>query len=116
TPEAIVQEFDRMIDHTQQHFRDETFKPCVSVADELILCLRRNKQQSYMCFGIMEQYRHCVGLATQAYVDRMAEQEERRQREAEQLPVMPPQNVPAPTRVDEVRSKRSWLKPWTWLR
>ncbi|KAH8386837.1 hypothetical protein KR093_002856 [Drosophila rubida] len=126
SPEAIVQEFDRMVDHTQRHFRDETFIPCLNVADDLIRCLRQHKQQSFMCFHVMQEYQHCVGLATQAFIDRMAEEDERKQREAQQLPVMPPQTVPAPAMttmatinpptVEEVRRKRSWLKPWTWLR
>ncbi|XP_062140647.1 uncharacterized protein LOC133848919 [Drosophila sulfurigaster albostrigata] len=127
SPEDIVQEFDRMADQTRRHFRDETFIPCVNVADELIRCLRHNKEQSCMCFNVMDEYRQCVGLATQAYVDRMAEDDERRLRAADELPVMPPQSVPSPPAtmtnlkpagVQEMvrRKQRSWVKPWTWLR
>lgn len=119
--DAIVQEFDRMVEHTERHFiqNERTHLPCTKVEAQLLRCLRQHYQESYMCFHVMEEYRQCVGLATQAYVDRIAEQDERLNPKL--LPVVPPKatmpSTALPTINEEVRtSKRSWLKPWTWLR
>ncbi|KAL7744696.1 hypothetical protein ACLKA6_017191 [Drosophila palustris] len=135
SPDAIVQEFDRMVEHTERHLKEgeAPHMPCTKVADKLLRCLRQHHQESYMCFPAMEDYRQCVGLAAQAYVDELAEREERQNPQL--LPVVPPQVAPqtialptptpkpspalptSPAAVDkEVRRTRSWIKPWTWLR
>ncbi|XP_034483979.1 uncharacterized protein LOC117789061 isoform X2 [Drosophila innubila] len=109
-----------MVEHTGRHFGDETHMPCTKVADKLLRCLRQHHQESYMCFNVMEEYRQCVGRATQTYVDQMAEQEARLNPQL--LPVVPPQVAPQAIALPtvnvakEVRRTRSWLKPWTWLR
>ncbi|XP_064556281.1 uncharacterized protein LOC135440838 [Drosophila montana] len=114
SPEAICLEFDRLVEHTKRHFKEEPQMPCTGVATQLQRCLKKHRQQSFQCFDAMDEYRQCIGLATQDHIDQLAEEELQRQ----QLPVAPPQPMPAPSfqANSKERRRRSWFKPWTWLR
>lgn len=95
SPEAIRQEFDRLVEHTKRHFVEETNQPCVSVAQLLLRCLQKHPQQSCKCFGAMDEYRQCVMLATQRHIERLADEELQRQgRRPPPSLVPPPDNVP----------------------
>ncbi|EDW66175.1 uncharacterized protein [Drosophila virilis] len=114
SPEAICLEFDRLVEHTKRHFKEEPQMPCTGVATQLLRCLQKHRQQSFQCFDAMDEYRQCIGLATQEHIDQLAEEERQRQ----QLPVATPKAMPAPYMQANTkeRGRRNWYKPWTWVR
>lgn len=135
SPEAIRQEFDRLVEHTKRHFVEETNQPCVSVAQLLLRCLQKHPQQSCKCFGAMDEYRQCVMQATQRHIERLADEELQRQGRRPPPSLLPPPdnvpqsnmpqpNLPLPSNLPptvelgarSLPSSRSWYKPWTWLR
>lgn len=139
SPEAIRQEFDRLVEYTQRHFVEETNQPCVSVAQLLLRCLQKNPQQSCKCFEAMDDYRQCVMQATQRHIERLADEELQRQGRRPPPSLLPPPdnvpetnmpqpNLPLPPNLLEpnipptvelgassLPRSRSWYKPWTWL-
>ncbi|EDV91954.1 uncharacterized protein LOC6565614 [Drosophila grimshawi] len=113
SPEAIGHEFDRLAEHTQRHLVYDTHMPCLDVEELLMRCLRQHHQESFKCFKLMDHYQKCVSLATQDHIDQLAEYDEQLD-QMTPLPVVPPQSM-QPQSVKEP-SRRSWFKPWTWLR
>ncbi|XP_017869971.1 PREDICTED: uncharacterized protein LOC108618460 [Drosophila arizonae] len=133
SPEAICQEFDRLVDHTQRHFNREAHMPCTAFASQVQRCLEQHRRESYKCFVAMEDYRQCVSAATQEHIDQLAQQKQEqdaarhkhRPQEHKQeqpplhaLPVVPPQivGVEALKTGSKEPRRRHWYKPWSWLR
>ncbi|XP_023169021.1 uncharacterized protein LOC111598164 [Drosophila hydei] len=133
SPEAICQEFDRLVDHTQRHFRREAHMPCTAFASQLQRCLEQHRRESFKCFSAMDDYRLCVSAATQEHIERLAREHQEndldRSRHSSQehqqeqpalhpLPVVPPTSMGVAAAKTEIKKQgqRSWYKPWSWLR